>query len=163
VHRLGLVLAEKARTLYSIAKIRSLLPAMENDELQNYGGTCYFNRNTSVASCACEMRLPLRILTKRGLFKVLLIDFRTIGAQISNKKVPSTSQDLAVETGNPFPFIGDHKIVFRRRRRERAAEPVSSTSCDLRLSVWSQTSSISITQVSHTSRDIFVTVCRNED
>jgi hypothetical protein len=52
---------------------------------------------------------------------------------------------------------------FRRRRRERAAEPVSSTSCDLRLSVWSQTSNISITQVSNTSRDIFVTVCRNED
>jgi hypothetical protein len=52
---------------------------------------------------------------------------------------------------------------FRKRRRERAAEPVSSTSCDLRLSVWSQTSSVSITQVSHTSRDIFVTVCQNED
>jgi hypothetical protein len=66
VHRLGLVLAEKVGTLYSIAKIRSLLPAMENDELQNYGGTCYFNRNTSAASCASEMRLPLRILTKRA-------------------------------------------------------------------------------------------------
>src|SRR5262245_22846503 len=52
---------------------------------------------------------------------------------------------------------------FRRRRRERAAEPVSSTSCDLRLSVWSQMSNISITQVSHTSRDIFVTVRQNGD
>ena len=52
---------------------------------------------------------------------------------------------------------------FRKCRREPVAEPVSSTSCDLRLSVWSQTSSVSITQVSHTSRDIFVTVCQNED
>ncbi len=52
---------------------------------------------------------------------------------------------------------------YRRRRRERAATPVSSTSCDLRLSIWNQTGNVSITRVSSTSRDIFVTVCQNED
>jgi hypothetical protein len=51
---------------------------------------------------------------------------------------------------------------YRSRRRERAAEPVSSTSCDLRLSIWNQTGNVSITHVSSTSRDIFVTVSRNE-
>ena len=47
---------------------------------------------------------------------------------------------------------------YRRRRAERESEPVSPTSCDLRLSVCAQTGNVSITQVSHTSRDIFVTV-----
>ena len=51
---------------------------------------------------------------------------------------------------------------YRRRRREQAARTVSSTSCDLRLSISSQTSNVKITQVSHTSRDIIVTVCQNE-
>ena len=52
--------------------------------------------------------------------------------------------------------------TFRSRRRERAAEPVSSTSCDLRLSIWNESDNLSITHVSSTSRDIFVTVSRNE-
>lgn len=51
---------------------------------------------------------------------------------------------------------------YRSRRRERAREPVSSTSCDLRLSIWNEKDSLSITHVSSTSRDIFVTVSRNE-
>ena len=50
----------------------------------------------------------------------------------------------------------------KARRRKTESERVSSTSCDLRLSVWSQKSNVSITQVSSTSRDIFVTVCQNE-
>jgi hypothetical protein len=52
--------------------------------------------------------------------------------------------------------------TYRSRRRERAAEPVSSTSCDLRLSIWNESDNLSITHVSSTSRDIFVTVSRNE-
>lgn len=48
------------------------------------------------------------------------------------------------------------------RCRKRVSERVSSTSCDLRLTVWSRTSNVSITQVSSTSRDIFVTLCQNE-
>ncbi len=50
----------------------------------------------------------------------------------------------------------------RRHHREKAAKDVSSTSCDLSLSVWPQTSNVKITHVSHTSRDILVTVCQNE-
>ena len=51
---------------------------------------------------------------------------------------------------------------YKARRRKTESEQVSSTSCDLRLTVWSQKSNVSITQVSSTSRDIFVTVCQNE-
>jgi len=50
----------------------------------------------------------------------------------------------------------------KMRRQKTESERVSSTSCDLRLTVWSQKSNVSITQVSSTSRDIFVTVCQNE-
>ena len=52
--------------------------------------------------------------------------------------------------------------TYRSRRSEKAAKDVSSTSCDLRLSVWSQTSNVKITHVSHTSRDIFVTLCDSD-
>jgi hypothetical protein len=51
---------------------------------------------------------------------------------------------------------------YRMRPRKVESEPVSPTSCDLLLSVWNQTANVSITRVSHTSRDIFVTVSRNE-
>ena len=50
----------------------------------------------------------------------------------------------------------------RKRQRQRAAESVSPTSSDLRLSLWSHRTSISITQVSHTRSDIFVTLCQQE-
>jgi hypothetical protein len=51
---------------------------------------------------------------------------------------------------------------YRTRRRKPEPEAVSPTSCDLRLSVWSHTINFSIAQVSHTSRDIFVTIRRSE-
>jgi hypothetical protein len=54
-------------------------------------------------------------------------------------------------------YVKKHKA----RRRKGETEGVSSTSCDLRLTLWSQKSNVSITQVSSTSRDIFVTVCQN--
>jgi|GEM_PF-2046357 len=50
----------------------------------------------------------------------------------------------------------------RLRPQKAEPEPVSPTSCDLLLSVWNQTANVSITHVSHTSRDIFVTVSRTE-
>ena len=55
-------------------------------------------------------------------------------------------------------FVKNH----RKRRREQASNPVSSTSRDLLLSVCAQTGSVSITHVSHTSRDIVVTVTQSE-
>jgi hypothetical protein len=51
---------------------------------------------------------------------------------------------------------------YRQRSRKAQSEAVSPTSGDLRLSIWKQTGSISITHVSHTSRDILVTVCEKE-
>jgi hypothetical protein len=55
-------------------------------------------------------------------------------------------------------FVRKHRM----RPGEAQSEPVSPTSCDLRLSVWKETGNISITHVSHTSRDIFVTVCEEK-
>ena len=51
---------------------------------------------------------------------------------------------------------------YRERHRKALSQHVSHTSCDLRLSLWKKTGSVSITQVSHTSRDILVTVSQNE-
>jgi hypothetical protein len=51
---------------------------------------------------------------------------------------------------------------YRVCPRKETPEPVSPTSCDLLLSVWNQTANVSITRVSHTSRDIFVTVSQSE-
>jgi hypothetical protein len=51
---------------------------------------------------------------------------------------------------------------YRERLRKLLHEAVSPTSCDLRLSVWKETGNVSITHVSHTSRDIFVKVCEKE-
>jgi hypothetical protein len=50
---------------------------------------------------------------------------------------------------------------YRRRRNKKAAKDVSSTSCDIRLTVWKQTGKVKITHVSSTSRDILVTLCKN--
>jgi hypothetical protein len=55
-------------------------------------------------------------------------------------------------------FVKKH----RESRQKAKTSPVSPTSCDLLLSVWKQTGNVSITHVSHTSRDIFVTVSQNE-
>lgn len=49
-----------------------------------------------------------------------------------------------------------------RDRLKKVLEPVSPTSCDLRLSFSSPTTSLRVAQVSHTSREIFVTVCQPE-
>jgi hypothetical protein len=46
----------------------------------------------------------------------------------------------------------------KARRRKSESGGVSSTSCDLRVTVCSRKSNVSIAQVSHTSRDIFVTL-----
>lgn len=47
---------------------------------------------------------------------------------------------------------------YRKHRRRQPSPAVSPTSCDLQLSLWSQSIKLSITHVSHTSRDIFVSV-----
>jgi len=51
---------------------------------------------------------------------------------------------------------------YRERHRKDLSQDVSHTSCDLRLSLWKEMGSVSITHVSHTSRDILVTVSQNE-
>ena len=51
---------------------------------------------------------------------------------------------------------------YREHHRNAQSNDVSHTSCDLRLSLWKEVGSVSITHVSHTSRDIVVTVSQNE-
>ena len=63
---------------------------------------------------------------------------------------------------NPEYVRRNGAFVRKYRMRPQKAEPVSPTSCDLLLSVWNQTANVSITRVSHTSRDIFVTVSQSE-
>jgi len=65
---------------------------------------------------------------------------------------------------NPEYVRRNAALIKRHRtsRQKAGTSPVSPTSCDLLLSVWKQTGSVSITHVSHTSRDIFVTVSQNE-
>ena len=52
--------------------------------------------------------------------------------------------------------------AYRQRQKERFSPAVSPTSCDLRLNLWSKTRSLWITEVSHTSCDIFVNICQQE-
>ena len=52
--------------------------------------------------------------------------------------------------------------AYRQRQEQRSWPPVSPTSCDLLLSLTSQSASLRITRVSHTSSDIFVNVSQQE-
>lgn len=65
---------------------------------------------------------------------------------------------------NPEYVRRNAAAVKKHRARGRIADPedVSPTSCDLLLSIWGQKGNVSITHVSHTSRDIFVTVSPND-
>lgn len=48
---------------------------------------------------------------------------------------------------------------YRERHRNAQSEPVSHTSRDIRLTLWKEKGSVSITHVSHTSSDIVVNIC----
>ena len=55
-------------------------------------------------------------------------------------------------------FVKKH----RERHQKTQTHHVSHTSCDLRLSLWKEMGSVSITHVSHTSHDILVTISQTE-
>lgn len=82
------------------------------------------------------------------------------------KELYGTRADYKKRYRKEHPEYVRRNAVYVRAWRERQGKkrlaPVSPTSCDLRLSLWSQKTSLSITQVSHTSRDIFVTVCQHD-
>ncbi len=56
-------------------------------------------------------------------------------------------------------YVRRNTAFVRNCRSRRELEPVSPTSCDLHLRVGSTSTSIRISHVSHTSRDIFVSLC----
>jgi hypothetical protein len=62
------------------------------------------------------------------------------------------------------PDYGVRHAAYMRAWRQRRAEdrPVSDTSCDMRVTISEDSSYLEITRVSHTSREILVTLCKNE-
>ena len=84
------------------------------------------------------------------------------GVYLQQKEVYGTRAEYKKQYRRKNPeYVGRNAVFvrkYRERRRKAPSESVSPTSCDLRLSVWKEIGNVSITHVSHTSRDIFVTV-----
>jgi len=82
------------------------------------------------------------------------------GAYPLQKEVYGTRADYKRRYRQQHPdYVRRNQVFVRNSRSRQRSKPVSPTSCDLHLKVGSTSTSISITHVSHTSRDIFVTLC----
>jgi hypothetical protein len=88
------------------------------------------------------------------------------GIYQQQKQAYGTRAEYKKQYRRQNPEYVRRNAAFVKKHRERHwkahSEAVSHTSCDLQLSVWKETGNVSITHVSHTSRDIFVTVTQNE-
>jgi hypothetical protein len=81
------------------------------------------------------------------------------GAYALQKEIYGTRADYKRRYRQQHPDYVHRNATFVRNWRARLrSEPVSHTSCDLRLTLASTKTSIHISQVSHTSRVIFVTL-----
>ena len=81
------------------------------------------------------------------------------GAYALQKAVYGTRADYKRHYRQQHPDYVRRNAAFVRNWRQRLRSvPVSPTSCDLRLTLGSIKTSIHIRQVSHTSRDIFVSL-----
>lgn len=89
-----------------------------------------------------------------------------LGTYAQQKEVYGTRADYKKHYRQAHPEYvkrnAGYVRAYRQRRRNPPAETVSPTSCDLRLTFGSERTSLSITQVSHTSREIFVSVRQEE-
>src|SRR5215471_6954527 len=75
------------------------------------------------------------------------------------KEKYGTRSDYRRRYRQQHPDYVQRKAVFVRKwRQQLRSAPVSPTSPDLHLTIESESTSIRIAQVSHTSRDIFVTL-----
>lgn len=77
----------------------------------------------------------------------------------------SRAQDQRRYRENHPDYAAGHAAymrAWRERRAEREDRPVSDTSCDLRVTITKESGYPTITQVSYTSREIFVTLGKNE-
>jgi hypothetical protein len=91
------------------------------------------------------------------------------GCYPHQKDVYGTRSDYKRRYRQQHPDYVRRNATFVRQYRRRQRQPssgvkpagkaVSPTSCDLQLTLTGSTTSVRISQVSHTSRDIFVTVC----
>ncbi len=76
------------------------------------------------------------------------------------KEIYGTRADYKRRYRQQHPdYVRRNTAFVRNCRNRREPEPVSHTSCDLHLKVDSTSTSVRISQVSHTSRDIFVSLC----
>ena len=57
-------------------------------------------------------------------------------------------------------YVRRNAAYVRACRKRRDQAMVSPTSCDLCLTLWGEKTSVTVTQVSHTSRDIFVNLSK---
>jgi hypothetical protein len=83
--------------------------------------------------------------------------FRGVYAQ--QKEKYGTRSDYRRHYRQQHPDYVQRNAAFVRKWRQRlTSAPVSSTSCDLRVTIESEKTSLRIAHVSSTSRDIFVTL-----
>jgi hypothetical protein len=81
------------------------------------------------------------------------------GAYSLQKEKYGTRSDYKRHYRQQHPdYVRRNAAFVRNWRQARRSAPVSPTSPDLRVTIESKTTSIRIDQVSHTSRDIFVTL-----
>jgi hypothetical protein len=82
------------------------------------------------------------------------------GVYVFQKETYGTRADYKRSYRQQYPeYVQRNAAFVRNYRSRRRSEPVSPTSCDLHLKLGSTETSIEIRQVSHTSRDIFVSLC----
>jgi hypothetical protein len=81
------------------------------------------------------------------------------GAYALQKEIYGTRADYKRRYRQQHPDYVRRPAFVRNCRSRLRSAPVSHTSCDLHLTVGSRTTSIHISHVSHTSRDIFVSLC----
>jgi len=88
------------------------------------------------------------------------------GTYPQQKEVYGTRAEYKKQYRRQNPEYVRRNAVFVKKYRDKHRKPrsgsVSHTSPDLRLTLWKKTGNVSITHVSHTSRDILVTVCNNK-
>ena len=81
------------------------------------------------------------------------------GAYSLQKEIYGTRADYKRRYRQQHPeYVQRNRIFVRNWRQRRELRPVSPTSCDLHLTIDSSSPSLRISEVSHTSRDIVVSL-----
>ena len=83
------------------------------------------------------------------------------GSYAQQKQLYGTRADYKRQYRKDHPdYVRRNAAYVGASRKRRAQDTVSPTSCDLRLTLWGEKTSVAVTRVSHTSRDIFVNLSK---